>query len=556
MKATLASALLTALLAGFFPASSLAEGVIVQWVVNRGGATVVDGAGNVIVTGGYDIVKYAAADGALIWRYDAPLTDIDTVRGMLAVDDADNVVTSGHTQMNGYDFYTAKHSSVSGGRLWQRQYNGIANSYDSSRGIAVDHAGNVFVTGYSEISSSDWDYYTAKYQAESGALLWERRYNAHTGPGRKNDQARGIAIDSSGNAIVTGGSFNSSGTQDIYTAKYAAADGALLWEVRYNGPDTYSDFSWEVAVDSTGNAVISGLSRQNAGNNVYYVAKYAALDGGLIWEKRSPARSEEYLGVAIDNADNVVVTARDYYTGSYAYTAKYAATDGTVLWENRGSNGESLIDLAVDSTGNVIVTGSSPGSGAGKQCYTAKYAAADGALLWEERYHGPSNGDDEGYSVAADSAGGVIVTGGTTGSDGSHNSYIVKYAPTDADNDGLLDSWEIEHFGNTAGQSALGDTDGDGAVELLELAFGTDPKSPVSVPAAAVVIEGGYLTTTITKQPCVRYVVETSATPAADFSAASTTVLTDTATTLKVRDNVSIGTQPGRFLRVRVSAPP
>jgi hypothetical protein len=93
-------------------------------------------------------------------------------------------------------------------------------------------------------------------------------------------------------------------------------------------------------------------------------------------------------------------------------------------------------------------------------------------------------------------------------------------------------------------------------VELLELAFGTNPKSSTSVRAPAVVVENGYLTTTIMKQPCVRYVVETSATPEDGFSAASTTVLTDTATTLKVRDNIPIGTQPKRFLRVQVSGVP
>jgi hypothetical protein len=54
----------------------------------------------------------------------------------------------------------------------------------------------------------------------------------------------------------------------------------------------------------------------------------------------------------------------------------------------------------------------------------------------------------------------------------------------------------------------------------------------------------------------VRYVIETSAGVESGFSAASTTVLTDTATTLKVRDNVPVATQPKRFLRVQVTAAP
>ncbi len=42
----------------------------------------------------------------------------------------------------------------------------------------------------------------------------------------------------------------------------------------------------------------------------------------------------------------------------------------------------------------------------------------------------------------------------------------------------------------------------------------------------------------------------------ASFSPATTTVLLATATTLKVRDNILIGTPPARFLRVKVIAAP
>ena len=72
----------------------------------------------------------------------------------------------------------------------------------------------------------------------------------------------------------------------------------------------------------------------------------------------------------------------------------------------------------------------------------------------------------------------------------------------------------------------------------------------------AVIIEAGYLTTTITKQTGVTYLVQTAPTLDAAFSATSTTVLTDTDTTLKVRDNLQVGTQPARFLRVKVTAAP
>ncbi len=50
----------------------------------------------------------------------------------------------------------------------------------------------------------------------------------------------------------------------------------------------------------------------------------------------------------------------------------------------------------------------------------------------------------------------------------------------DEDNDGLLDPWEILHFGNLA-QTAAGDFDGDGSTNLQEFENGTLPKDAASV---------------------------------------------------------------------------
>ncbi len=110
-------------------------------------------------------------------------------------------------------------------------------------------------------------------------------------------------------------------------------------------------------------------------------------------------------------------------------------------------------------------------------------------------------------------------------------------------------------WGTTAGHAALNDFDRDGIPELLEEAFGLNPKQPDTLPP--VVNEGGYLTITITKHPGVTYEVQTAATPDAPaFSPTTTTVLTDNATTLKVRDNFPLATNPARYLRVKVTAAP
>ncbi len=138
-------------------------------------------------------------------------------------------------------------------------------------------------------------------------------------------------------------------------------------------------------------------------------------------------------------------------------------------------------------------------------------------------------------------------------------AYIFGPHPLDQDSDGLRDAWEIAQFGATTGHSALDDFDHDGYSELLELAFGLNPKTANPGGLPPVTNEGGYLTMTIIKQPGVTYEVQSASTlqPGLpdSFSAASTVILANDAT-LKVRDNFIIGAGPRRFLRVKVTAAP
>ena len=405
-------------------------------------AVAVDAHGDVVVTGySEDLInslgesigncytaKYAAADGALLWekRYYG-LANSGAEGSAVAVDGGGNVIVTG-ASYNGSrtnsDYYTAKYSAKDGSLLWEKTYNGPANREDYALAVAVDGSGDVVVTGESRYSTivNDYGYYTAKYAAADGALLWERRHDENV-----NSRPTAMALDSSGNVMVTGMTTGLSSTDaDFYTVKYAAADGALIWEKRYNGPADLFDYPVALAVDSSGNVVVTGLSwRNSTAYSDYYTAKYAAADGTLLWEKRyngptngSPYPYNEATAVAVDASGNVVVTG---YSGEHnfdCYTVKYAATDGALLWEKRYNGPDNQNDqgqaVVMDASGNVVVAGS-----VGvpfhafyqENFYTAKYAAADGALLWEKSYNGPANGSDSAYSLAITPYGMVVVTG-------------------------------------------------------------------------------------------------------------------------------------------------
>jgi hypothetical protein len=192
----------------------------------------------------------------------------------VAVDGNGNVVLTGsffigvdpNTFNSLSEYYTAKYAAADGTLLWEQRYHGPANYDDQARAVAVDGSDNVVVTGGSGNGAPnyDHDYYTARYAA-NGALLWEKRYH---GPANADDFAQAVAVDGSGNVVVTGNSFNGNGNADYYTAKYAAADGALLWEKRYNGPGNGNDivgYSRSLALGPNGVVAVTGSSYGDSG---------------------------------------------------------------------------------------------------------------------------------------------------------------------------------------------------------------------------------------------------------------------------------------------------
>ena len=98
-------------------------------------------------------------------------------------------------------------SSVSFGEVVSRimTYNGPGRQLDKCTGIVQDNLGRVYATGVSwGGNNTKEDYATIKF-GEDGDFLWVARYD---GPGHDLDYASAIAIDNAGNVYVTGWSQN------------------------------------------------------------------------------------------------------------------------------------------------------------------------------------------------------------------------------------------------------------------------------------------------------------------------------------------------------------
>jgi uncharacterized delta-60 repeat protein len=426
-------------------------------------------------------------------RYDGPANSLDRAYA-IAIDTSGNVYVTGYSYGSGNspDYATIKYDT-SGNELWAARYNGPGDYYDYALAIAVDTSGNVYVTGRSYGSGTNYDYATIKYDTD-GNEEWAARYN---GPSNLWDSAYAIAVDTSGNVYVTGVSYGSGTGSDCATIKYDT-NGNQLWAARYNGLANFSDGARAIAVDTSGNVYVTGFSHGSGTYNDYATVKYDT-NGNQLWVVRydGPANSADFANaIAVDTSGNVYVTGWSFGSGTnYDYATIKYDTNGNHLWAARYDGPANFADganaIAVDASGNVYVTGQSYGSGTYgtyEDYATIKYDT-NGSQLWAARYNGPGNWHDSAYAIAVDTSGNVYVTGHSRGI-----GTYVDYATVKYDTNGNQ-LWAARYNGpgNADGANAIAvDTSGNVYVTGLSQGIGTHVDyatikySPLEDPAEAI----------------------------------------------------------------------
>jgi hypothetical protein len=308
----------------------------------------------------------------------------------MAVDGGNNVIV---TAYGGRGYLTTKYSSA-GVPLWAKGYEGgLAEGIDIPTAVAVDAEDSVIVAGHSRAGffGGPARYATIKYSS-AGGPLWT---NLYRGPDQGDCQPCAVAVDGNNNVIVTGTSYSSGGSYDYATIKYSS-DGLPLWTNLHNGPAGGFGLAAAMALDPSGNVIVTGWRLPSGGATVKY-----SSDGAPLWTNRHDWQggdTGDAIAVAVDGSNNVIVTGTSYGSGGlYAYaTIKYSSA-GAPLWTNRyhgpGNGDDYARALAIDASNDVIVTGCSVGSGTTNDYATIKYSSA-GVALWTNRYNGPANGDD------------------------------------------------------------------------------------------------------------------------------------------------------------------
>ncbi len=267
---------------------------------------------------------------------------------------------------------------------------------DQGMDVAVDGAGNTYVTGYftsaaafgsTTLSSSGIDDVFLAKLGTNGLYVW-----AVKAGGVNSDRALSIKSDAAGNSYITGyfygsatfGSttINSAGAQDIFIAKYDNA-GVCLWAKSAGGAG--ADIGNGITVDGSGNVIVTGefagnasfgstsLNSQNGSTDVFTTK----LDGSgnFVWTKQgSASQTDRGLDVDCDASGNVYITGQFSDTITFdvqhlnnmlnaVFVVKYNSA-GVEQWFRRIGGGAVNISnsIACDNAGGIYITGDFQGT--------------------------------------------------------------------------------------------------------------------------------------------------------------------------------------------------
>jgi hypothetical protein len=342
--------------------------------------------------------------------------------------------------------------------------------YDAIYALAADSAGNVYLTGETSSGSlsggstqparSSRDAWVAKLNSSGSQLL----YLVYLG-GSGNDSGRRIAVDSSGNAYVTGmtasadfpttsGAYSthSSGLQEAFVSKVGPT-GQLQYSTYLGGG---SDAGFAIAVDNTGAVYVAGQTASVAfpvtagtiqatnqgGFSDCFVSKLNAAGASLLYSTYLGGSAMDLCtGIAIDVSGDAYVTGTTYSSNfptalpmqssllgsANAFVAEVNPTGSGLLYSTYlgGSGTDNGNAIAVDSSGAAYVAGSTssvdfPTTAAATQTvlqglYNAFVSklAPDGSGLSYSTYIGGS-GVDNATAIAVDSSGQAVAGGYTT----------------------------------------------------------------------------------------------------------------------------------------------
>jgi len=306
---------------------------------------------------------------------------------------------------------------VTGQVVWSQHYASTAGVDEAALAVAVDSGDNVIYAGRANTEGHGSQIFAMKLAANDGHILWSAERG---GTADADDAAWDIVIGVDDNPVLAGLVVNTGDTAVTLTRKLDGSDGSLIWESEIVDAvdDIVNRSSW-LALQDNGDVVVCARAFGTNGYDVE-LARYAAGDGELVWQTRYDGAThggDDVRQMIRDGAGNLIITGVQDSAWNYNYmVVKVSGTDGSLLWEAPGYDGppgwyDVANCVAVGIGGQIIVSGLSDGDGTGWDIATVGYNAQTGAQEWVHRYDGPASQSDEARHICTANDGSIYLVG-------------------------------------------------------------------------------------------------------------------------------------------------
>lgn len=349
------------------------------------------------------------------------------------------------------------------GQDWGFAKSYVGNGQDMANDIAVDHLGNIFITGsFSDtiffgsdtlINIGGWDIFIAKFDP-LGNAVWARK------AGHNNmdfNEAYDIVIDDNNNCYVSGryrdtihfdtitAIAGSNSSWNGFIAKYDN-NGSIQWVENLTSSNYILIRDLEVNNNKLlvtgyfyGSATIDGYSINSSTEDFYFAEFDTSGNATIVVQNNSPS-SEAGRAIAVDGFGNINI-AGNFSDTAFIFNDTLIATSngfntfiaqydnlGNYLWSEQitGSWTQST-DIKIDTNNNIIVSGSFEGDanfqndtliGFSSDVYLAKYSNG-GQFIWAK------NLGDHGYNcreIVLDCESNIYLSG-----DFQNDAFLKKY---------------------------------------------------------------------------------------------------------------------------------
>lgn len=339
---------------------------------------------------------------------------------------------------------------------------------DEGRAIAIDADGSVYVTGdnvggefpitvgafQTTVGPLDDPIFVTKFDA-TGSLVYSTYLGGSFSFGSMGDSAYAIAVDTVGNVTVVGstglstfpttpGAFQTTyggGPLDAFITKLNATGSALLYSTYLGTPDR--DLATGIALDPSGNAYVAATTEGTADiSSDILVVKLNPSGSALVYDA-------VFGGSGIDSSTAIVVDAAgNVYVAGSTFSSDFPTTPNAFQPTSGGG-----CSITADSCGDAFVS---------------KINAAGNTLLYST-YLGGSGGE-RGNSIALDTAGNIYVTGGTNSSASRLRPFPISFeAVQTIYGGGLFDAFvvKLNASGSLAYSTFLGGNEEERGTSLV-----------------------------------------------------------------------------------------